>query len=198
MACTLFIRILEDKSLKTMDTAFSSIYNDRLVPATDLFQISEQLYAKRHLIEAYVEHGLSGAKPTGLPKKLSYFNARIDSLMQKYESTYLVEKEKAGLVALKTQLKQIYVLEHSLALNHQSLTATKNAFQLASSSLSDLIKIQSNVGEELIKNTQKDILISKIYSGIQFGLAILIGVLIISIILTANVLKVKTDTFSLN
>ena len=53
MVCTLFIRILEDKSLKSVSTAFSSMYNDRLIPATDLFQISAHLNAKRQLLGSY-------------------------------------------------------------------------------------------------------------------------------------------------
>lgn len=199
MASTLLIRMLEDKSLKEMDKAFSSIYNDRLVPATDLFQISEQVYAKRHLIEAYFEHNLNTTQSAALVKKLGYFDAKIDSLVVKYESTYLVAKEKEGLRALKLRLKRIRAIESGIAsVNQQALPEIKASFDEVSKSISDLTKIQSNVGEELIKNTQEMMGSSKLYSAIQFVLAIMIGALIVSILFTAKVLKVKTDHFSLN
>jgi hypothetical protein len=199
MACTVIIRVLEDQSLKTMGSAFSSIYNDRLVPATDLFQISEEVYAKRHLIEAYNEQSLGEGNPMALSEKLIFLNTKLDSLLHKYESTYLVEKESIGLIALKNQLKKISFLEQAIISgNNHSLIEINAAFDHVSLRISHLAKIQSSVGEELIKNTQKNLMASKVYSGIQFALAILVGVLIISILLAANVIKVKTSTFSLN
>ena len=37
MVCLILVRILEDKSIKQMNNSFISLYNDRLIPATDLF-----------------------------------------------------------------------------------------------------------------------------------------------------------------
>ena len=47
MACTLLIRFLEDKSVKNMNKSFVSMYNDRLIPATDLFFVAEHTYQKK-------------------------------------------------------------------------------------------------------------------------------------------------------
>ncbi len=198
MACTLIIRILEDKSIKIVGSAFSSLYNDRLVPATDLFQISEQVYAKKHLIETYFDHSQRGVNQATLVNKLAFFEKNIDSLLRKYQNTYLVEKEKEGLLNLKGQLNNIQSLEYTLFTNQVQSAEIERVFNDASISISHLIKIQSKAGQELALDAQKNIGASKIYSGIQLALAILIGVLILSILLTANILKVKTDNFSLN
>ena len=51
MICLILVRILEDKSIKQMSESFASLYNDRLIPATDLFFIAEKLNLKKDLIE---------------------------------------------------------------------------------------------------------------------------------------------------
>ncbi|RYF20183.1 MAG: hypothetical protein EOO42_12885, partial [Flavobacteriales bacterium] len=51
MCCTLLIRFLEDKSVKKINESFISMYNDRLVPATDLYLIAENLYHKNTILQ---------------------------------------------------------------------------------------------------------------------------------------------------
>ncbi len=69
MACTILIRLLEDKSIKEMNNAFISMYNDRLIPATDLFYLAENLYAKRYLLESMIERKSTDSR-TEIIKKL--------------------------------------------------------------------------------------------------------------------------------
>ena len=204
MVCTIFIRILEDQSIKNMGKSFTSLYNDRLIPATDLFYISEQIYAKRYLID---KHLSSYSNDNTVYQKLANHDAKIDFLLKKYEQTFLVKPEKYRLNILKNELLHNKKIEKTILNTSLNVTAeTKLAFNnMASSSyqqifenLTALTKIQSKVGEELIEESKNIIARSNIYANMQLVLAVVIGILIVSIMLTSNVIKIKNEKFNLN
>jgi hypothetical protein len=64
--------------------------------------------------------------------------------------------------------------------------------------LSALIKIQSKVGDELIKDSKIFVSGTKIYSTFQVILAIAIGIMIVGIVSASNVVKIQNDRFNLN
>ncbi|RZL46375.1 MAG: hypothetical protein EOP00_15185 [Pedobacter sp.] len=204
MVCTILIRVLEDKSIKSMGNAFTSLYNDRLIPATDLFYISEGIYAKRFLIDNHLN---STSPDVDLAKKLTKHNANIDMLLKKYEQTYLVSLEKNQLNQLKNKLKVNRTIEKTIiqipleATNATKLNFNKMAsqsYQEIFADLTALTKLQTKVGEELIKESKSIIAGSNLYSNFQLVLAVVISVLIVSIIFTSNVVKVKQENFNLN
>lgn len=204
MVCTILIRILEDKSIKNMGTAFTSLYNDRLVPATDIFYLSENIYAKRFLIDSHLN---ATSFDVNLSEKLIKHDANIELLLKKYEQTYLVKFEKSHLIQLKNKLSENKVIEKTiLNIPVNTTPETRLAFNKMASksyqqileSLTALNKIQTKVGEELIKESKSIIAGSNLYSNIQLVLAVVIGVLIVSIIFTSNVIKVKQEKFNLN
>lgn len=200
MACTILIRFLEDKSMKSMNNAFVSLYNDRLVPATDLFHISEFLFDKKDLLEKH--HRLAVSETEQTAKLLSAQDFKIDSVLKKYGQTFLVTNEKNHLQQLKEKLIAHQQLEKQLISTTKSNEITfeqlNNSYKGILQNLSLLTKTQIEVGKELIKESQSLFAGSKIYSAIQFALAIVIGVLIVSIIFASNVMKVKQDKFNLN
>jgi hypothetical protein len=203
MACTLLIRVLEDKSIKEMNNAFVSMYNDRLIPATDLFALAENLYAKRYLIENGIEEKSPEAK-VALIKKLGIHDANINSLIAKYEKTFLTPQEKKHLNELKVQLKANNSLENELLVSNaiankeEFRMQTTASFNAIAKKLTALTQIQRKVGEELIKDSNYVASGSNLYSNIQFALAIVIGILIVAIITTSNVVKVANEKFNLN
>ncbi|RZJ82521.1 MAG: hypothetical protein EOO47_00230 [Flavobacterium sp.] len=204
MVCTILIRILEDHSIKNMGNAFTSLYNDRLIPATDLFYISESIYAKRFLIENHLN---ATAVDSDLVDKLNKHDIIIDSLLKKYEQTFLVKNEKNHLIQLKnklienknleTKILNIPIEASSSTLVEFNKTASKS-YQQIFENLTALTKIQTKVGEELIKESKSIIAGTNIYSNIQLLLAVVIGILIVSIMFTSNVIKVKQEKFNLN
>lgn len=204
MVCTILIRILEDHSIKNMGNAFTSLYNDRLIPATDLFYISESIYAKRFLIENHLN---ATAVDSDLVDKLNKHDIIIDSLLKKYEQTFLVKNEKNHLIQLKnklienknleTKILNIPIEASSSTLLEFNKTASKS-YQQIFENLTALTKIQTKVGEELIKESKSIIAGTNIYSNIQLLLAVVIGILIVSIMFTSNVIKVKQEKFNLN
>ncbi|MNI80466.1 hypothetical protein D3C73_1370000 [compost metagenome] len=77
-------------------------------------------------------------------------------------------------------------------------TKGKNSFNSARGKLSELTKIQTEVGQELIKNSEFAVSGSRIYSSLQLALAIIIGILIVAIVFASNVVKIPNDKFNLN
>lgn len=207
MACTILIRFLEDKSVKSMNESFVSMYNDRLIPATDLFYVAENAYAKKSMIEEFLntatEQSFSSA---AFKEQLAYYNRAIDSLIKKYEKTFLVKQEK--LIVLKDGLESTGQIEDKIlkfAANRDITNARKLYDQEGRASskgtiqkLSELMRIQTQVGEELIKDSAFMVSGSKLYSTMQVALAIVIGILIVGIVFTSNVVKINNDKFNLN
>ncbi|MFN0291500.1 MCP four helix bundle domain-containing protein [Pedobacter helvus] len=208
MACTILIRLLEDRSIKNMEKAFTSLYNDRLVPATDLFYISEKLYAKRFLLETFVYSDQNKLSAQELNAKLKTYDKHIDTLLAKYEQTFLVKNEKNHLTALKVKLLDNKLLEKQLLLNAHAVDKTalrkmyddsaERSFFDISNSLSQLTKVQTVVGEQLKEESQKIVRGTNLYSTIQLLIAIVIGALIVSILAASNVMNIRNDNFNLN
>lgn len=208
MACTILIRLLEDRSIKNMEKAFTSLYNDRLVPATDIFYISEKLYAKRFLLETFVYSDQNKLSVQQLNVKLKTYDKHIDTLLAKYEKTFLVKNEKNHLTELKVKLLENKVLEKSMLLNANSLDKTslrrlydssaEKSFLDISNTLSQLTKVQTVVGEQLKEESQKIVRGTNLYSTLQLLIAIVIGALIVSILAASNVMNIRNDNFNLN
>lgn len=208
MACTILIRLLEDRSIKNMEKAFASLYNDRLVPATDLFYISEKLYAKRFLLETFVYSDQNKLSAQQLNAKLKTYDKHIDTLLAKYEQTFLVKNEKNHLTELKAKLLENKIIEKNMLLNANSLDKTalrrlydsnaEKSFLDISNTLSQLTKVQTVVGEQLKEKSQKIVRGTNLYSTLQLLIAIVIGALIVSILAASNVMNIRNDNFNLN
>lgn len=207
MACTILIRVLEDRSIKNMEKAFTSLYNDRLIPATDIFYISEKLYAKRFLLEIFVYSDENKLSIAQLNSKLKTYDKEIDTLLAKYEKTYLVTNEKNHLIELKVKLLENKVLEKNILLNANSLDKAalrklydngEKSFLDMSALLTQLTKIQTVVGEQLKEDSQKIVRGTSLYSTLQLLIAIIIGGLIVSILAASNVMNIQNDKFNLN
>ncbi|WP_316802895.1 MCP four helix bundle domain-containing protein [Pedobacter nototheniae] len=207
MCCSLLIRFLEDKSVKKINESFVSMYNDRLVPATDLYFIAENLYQKSLVLQnilIFTDHQITPS--TGI-LKLTQHNNKIDSIINKYQLTFLVKQEQRFLNDLKNTLFIQKEFENKiLAIASQDLANGRKIYESAGrdisantlNKLSDLIKIQSNVGDELINDSKIFVSGTKIYSTFQVILAIAIGVLIVGIVSASNAVKVQNNKFNLN
>jgi hypothetical protein len=207
MACSILIRILEDKSMSNMNASFVSLYNDRLIPTMDLYHIVDNVYSRKNLIESVV-YSKTPAEQVNLKGQLGTYNKNIDSLLHKYEKTYLVEQEKVQLKLLKQNLQRMINIEQQLLqeiYKQESITAlklyesqVKPLFLKTTSHLTAMIDTQKQVGNEIIKHTENIVSGTKIYSNLQLALAILIGILIVAILFTSNVVNIRNDNFRMN
>ena len=203
MCCTLLIRFLEDKSVEKINESFISMYNDRLVPATDLYFIAENLYYKNEILQETLL-GNGAVHPSTGMVKMNKHNRKIDSVINKYELTLLVEQEKSFLNDLKKALTVQQGLETKI-LNMAGIEGRaiyesmgRNAANQTLVKLSDLIKIQSKVGHDLIKGSKIFVSGTKVYSTLQVILAIVIGIMIVAIVSASNAVKIQSEKFNLN
>lgn len=208
MVCIILIRLLEDRSIKNIEKAFASLYNDRLVPATDLFYIAEKFYAKRYLLEAYVYNDQNHLNAAQLQLKLNDYNNDIDTLLFKYEKTFLVTNERNYLDELKYKIRINKALEKSILSNPSPTDKTgikilynsemEASFLDISDRLSQLTKVQTTVGSQLREESQKIVRGTGLYSTLQLLIAIVIGALIVSILAASNVMNIRNDHYNLN
>jgi len=203
MCCTLLIRFLEDKSVQKINESFISMYNDRLIPATDLYFIAENLYHKNAILQETFAKNYVAQAPIVI-SQLNRHNRKIDSVVNKYELTLLVKQEKTFLNDLKNALviqeevenKVLNLAEEEGRKIYESIG--RNAATQTLEKLSALIKIQSKVGDELIKDSKIFVSGTKVYSTLQVILAIVIGIMIVAIISASNAVKIHNEKFNLN
>lgn len=198
MVCTILIRIAEDRSIANIGTKIKSMYNDRLVPATDLFYISENIHAKRILTDGYLKDQSGAFALNNAP-----YNSKINQLIKKYELTYLTEEERIELNAFKSAYAKHLFLEKKLI--EQARLAKANyaeamdqSYQNLFLKLNALTKIQSKVGEELIKNVQSTLNGTQIYTHLQYILSLFIGLMVMGLLMASKVINIKSENFHLN
>ncbi|OON66833.1 MCP four helix bundle domain-containing protein [Hymenobacter sp. CRA2] len=147
----------EKRLLHDMNTSVSSLYQDRLLPAAGLFQLNDLMYSKRQLLTSYQSRP-STARQRYAQVQLGGHNVQVDSILARYEATYLVAEEVQVFGALKARLRQYNALEQEL------LTATgstelvqarlEQQFARIHDDLTHLNQIQQRVGQELSKSSQ--------------------------------------------
>jgi Four helix bundle sensory module for signal transduction len=199
--------LMSRSSMNTIDRSFSSIYQDRLVPAIDIVYLSEHLYTKRLLLEKE----LSNKEPKDVPvliRQLHGHDQKIDSLIAEFEQTILIEEEVKSLAAFKKNMQAYSVLEKqvlSLGVNSsfdagRELFYTQGAlvFQKSIHQLSKLTKIQSVVGKELMKDSHTEAHYINLLFTLQIVIAIVIALLILGLIHSSKIIKQDSAPFHLN
>jgi hypothetical protein len=151
--------VWEKRLIHAMNSSASSLYEDRLLPATGLFQLNDLMYAKQQLLESYL------ARPSAdlqhhVQVQLSGRNVEIDSIISRYEATYLVAEENRVFMDLKAQLRKYNALES------QQLAVTGpiepvqtqligQQLERVHADLSRLNQIQQQVGQELSQSSNQ-------------------------------------------
>ncbi|WP_134088769.1 MCP four helix bundle domain-containing protein [Olivibacter sp. XZL3] len=208
MACSVLIRVLEDKNVKSISKALLSMYDDRLVPASDIFYMTEHLYAKKFLIFQFLNDSTpSTTSLAQLAKRMEQHNRLIDSLLNKYEKTYLVDQEKRYLEEFKKQLNHYIALEgqffkdSSLGLSQRIATYKTDggiALDRTLERLSALERLQTQVGRDLMSDAQFVMSGTRFFSTLQLILSIVIGIMVVVLVLESKSVIKKKQPFDLN
>ncbi len=103
--------VLSRYNVEGIDRSFSSIYRDRLIPATTIIYLTENLYRKRLSLENYSFR--IPEPPSRIKAQLRAYDRSIDSLVRLFEKTYLVDEEAKSLNVLKTQIRKYTHLQES-------------------------------------------------------------------------------------
>lgn len=197
--------LVEKQNLKIIDQSFSSIFADRLIPATDIFFITDQLYERRLQLQSFLlaPEGAKAHTP-----ELKGENNFIDSLLNKYEDTYLVENEVVCLKGLLEKWEQYKTQEETiltLAGDNQQAEAIalfnateNNLFKSMIMDLHLLTKIQSQVGQDLTQVSKSNISSSNSIFDLQFGITIIIALVCNGFLFARKVMQQPFQKFNLN
>ncbi|GLU51592.1 MCP four helix bundle domain-containing protein [Dyadobacter frigoris] len=205
--------VLSRNNISGIDKSFSSIYKDRLIPATTIIYLTENLYNKRLSLERYlfseehIEHG-------DILLQLNQYNENLDSLIKAFEKTYLVEEEARILSDFRGRVEAYILLEKQIIDNQRSgnhvlakeMFEGKGAitFQNSLVLLNELAKIQSEVGNKLMLESKTDFAGFAMLSFLQIGLSVVLGLVILVLIKNSriinnpDVLKTKGQNFHMN
>jgi hypothetical protein len=180
MTTILLGNLYERHNFNTLDKSISSIYQDRLMPATYIYELSNHLYEKRLLQEHYAEY-----PPTELQKKNFIHDDAIASLLQDYEKTYLTDEESKHWAELKHSLYN-YNSQYNIALaNIRKKTPAMNSGQLNNYfdemmvQLNALSKIQAGIGHSIEKDSHAIVAGSIIPAYLENSLLIVLGIICI-------------------
>lgn len=202
----IFTSFLEQQKLKEIEQRFLSIFADRLVPATDLFFISDQLYERRLKFQAYLLEQEGGSRLP--PFQLKEQTGIIDSLLLKYENTYLVENEEVCLNSFRRKWKEYKAGETEILKlasenrKQEALAKFRSAettnFKSMIVDLHLLTKIQSQVGEDLTRSSKSSVSGSNSIFALQFGITIIIALICNGLLLANKGIKQPGQKFHLN
>jgi len=195
---------LEKKYFTDINQSVSSIYNDRLIPAAELFHANDIMYKKRLVLEKYLVN--PAYQDFGLVKKqLAAHNSQIDSIIRAYEATYLVDEESTSLHHFKASVRQYNQLENEFLANTASLTADtyeKKMMPLFLAIHKDLVQlssIQTSVGKELVNGSRNISSGAYLVSNLQTAIVVIIMLVVYGLLLTSrSLIPKKFQNFHLN
>lgn len=198
MLTIILATLVSRMNMQGIDKSFSSIYQDRLIPATTIIYLTENLYGKRLSLEKFL---LSGDRktPDVIASQLQIYDTQVDSLVGVFAKTFLVNEEEKSLEAFRNRVKE-YVLLEKMILNLYANGnveggkalfegAAANTFQSTIANLNELTGIQSEVGKELMKESKSNIASIGLISFLQVGLAIVVGLIILVLIQNAKIIN---------
>lgn len=175
---------LEKRLIKDMNTSVSSIYNDRLIPASELFHINDLMYSKRLLLEKYLWQP-SPRNAQQVARQLAAYNAQIAASMKQFENTYLVAEESRSYLAFKTQMNRYNTLEKTLVsasgvmpLPDAAEQEIARVFKDVHRELVVLSNIQTKVGEELLDGSEALKGSASILSNLQIAIVLILTLVV--------------------
>lgn len=184
-----------------INESFSSIYKDRLLPANELFHMSDLFYQKRLLMQEYVKnpHTINNTHTT-----LAEKNKQIDSILHDYEQTYLVSEESKSLIDLKGKIGELSIAENRLLQDQENLSQQLEQeiiplFDEIRLELITLSKIQTTVGKELLNGSESFKANASFIHYCQLAMLLIIMIIIQGIIFSAkSIIPKKPQNFNLN
>ena len=193
--------------MESMDKSFLSIYADRLVPATAIYDMRENLHQKHELL-----HSMLTAESPDVPAMADSIQARntvLNDLLTAYKKTYFLPRETDYLHGFEAQLLAYNQCENAM-LGLLAKGDTHAAVQLheqealphfaqAVQRLSELNHIQSEIGQDMLSDSQKIAARFLLLSKLELGLIVLFSVIAhILIYASRAVIQRKIDKFGMN
>lgn len=162
------------RTFSNLNQSIASIYKDRLMPATYIFQITDHLYQKRLLKDKNNVAAL---------KEKQQHNKAIADIIKTYETTYLTEAEKQQWTEFKQQLQQYNLLSTENVAQNET---ANESFNKVIKTLNALSQIQASEGNNIFKISSLDINGTIIMSQLEVALLLILGILALVLISVSN------------
>lgn len=195
-------------SIGQVSNQFSEVYHDRLVPSLVISDVMERSYQNRLTLE---DHILSSAasEHDSLHQLVTANTKEIESLINQFARTYLIERESVGLATYQKEFaKLVEVQDRILKLSStgakeeaENLYRTEGhqAFLHLLEPLHELIKLQGEVGQELYQSADRQVKTLKILSYLVIGMSVFIALLVATLLqATRKLNNIKPQNFGLN
>lgn len=188
--------LLEKKHLQELGVSMSTVYEDRLLAESYLYEIAGLLYRKRQLL--YDCDVLPGEYTRA---EIDRHNADIQRIMEEYEQTRLTDAEATYLAELREQLGAIGRLEAEWLSPLAGVEATERLklafephFARATGDLNHLSHIQVAEGRAQYDHTRQIVAGSTMLSHVEMVLLIGLGMILQALIprtraITARLVK---------
>jgi hypothetical protein len=185
--------VMESRNVNELGGSFSSVYEDRLLVESYIYNLSDHLYQKKIMLDQCDQ--VSHAK-AALTIHIDQHNAEIRALIQNYETTQLTEKEALVFNELKQNINQLAVMERDYIrlpgeeqavelsqLNQQFFSVAKN--------LNLLSVIQIEEAKRLNDHSKQIIAGFTMLTQFEMVMLITIGLIILALILSSTQITPK-------
>ena len=206
MALVVLFNLIERSNVAQLNQSVNSIYKDRLIPATDIFYMTEHLYEKRFAMENFLAEDSNGT--SNVKAKLASHNRALDTLVQKFEQTYLIGSESAFLASFRNKARRyaeveqqtLSMIENNRKIEGRAFYKTNGNASLKDTiqQLAELTKVQTTVGGQLLDNSRGVLAVSKLVSSLQIVLTLIIGFMINSLISASKIMRPRGQSAHLN
>lgn len=193
--------LFENKQLKEINESFGSLYKDRLIPASEIYQINTYFTQKSFVLEEL--KNVNDSLSFNFSPLLLKNNKKIDSLLKAYEETYFVKEEKLAFVKFKEnyedyQKKEVVVTQGmkncELSISEKKDIGEALVFlNKININLAELVAIQSSVGKELLDDSKFNFGSSTLLFYFRFGLTLLVTAGILLLVKTSETNQRKKD-----
>jgi hypothetical protein len=197
---------LEHQNIDQIDESFNSIYYDRLIPATELLHMTQNLYKQRMLMESALLS--TQPVPQHLDKALDDLTRNTEERIINFEKTFMVKHESYALVSFKRGMHEYETIEeevvNALHAGHTGKAREiyyerlRPKFSQTLSKLEDLSSIQTSVGKDILEQSRSTISNSSLILTLQIVTAIIIGVMTHALIIASRMVNVNANNFHLN
>lgn len=185
--------VLDRNNVSELGDSFSSVYNDRLVVESYIYQLSDQLYQKQFLFDQCSQPLNDNNQ---LELNIKRHNTIIKSLIVDYEKTKLTDQESVYFEAFKRNINQMEILESQYLQSHADFatvnTSLDQQFISAAGHLNQLSSIQIAEGKSMTDQSRKIVAGSSILTQFELAMIIIIGLIIQTLIFASNSLTPKT------
>lgn len=177
--------VIEKNNVSELGGSFSSVYEDRLLAESYIYEISDLLYQKKMLLDQ-CQLNFSAVD---LNQRVSTHNQRIDSLIFYYQNTQLTTHESELFSSLCGNVTAIRKIEAELiqpvaGIAAQSYAKLDAQFQLISENLHQLSMIQIKEAKRLNDDSKRILAGITVLTQFEQGMLIVISLIIIALIIS--------------